>query len=188
MSLEVIGQTEEEMYEQGKKLHELFRARSRSKENIVIKIPVNPSTQEKKLTYDGLKVINHLSESSIPVNATLIMTPEQSLLAAKAGAKYISPFIGRIDDYYISTKNKTKGIQLIKNTTKILRNYSTLETEIIAASIRNIQHVRESALAGAHIATIPFKVLEKMIYHPKTEEGMKSFLEDVVPEYAEIFK
>lgn len=205
VSLEVIGTTEKEMLEQAEKLYEKFNPLM---ENVVIKIPVC-SLEEISGTnkYDGLKVTKKLSEKGIPVNSTLIMSPEQALLAAKAGAKYVSPFAGRIDDfldrdntsrqkndYYPRLGKKGKhdngiksGVDLIYNIIEILKTHQ-LTSEVIAASIRNLRQVREVALAGAHIATIPFPVLNAMIIHEKTCEGIKKFKEDVVEEYAALFR
>ncbi len=210
VSLEVIGNTEEEMYRQAKTLFEKFNGVAG---NVVIKIPVNPETEEGgKNAFDGLKVIKALSDERIPVNVTLIMTPVQALLAAKAGAKYVSPFAGRIDDYLRSSKKITfekhdyfpaeglvfgdeivndngivSGVDLVGSIRDIFDNYD-FDTEILAASVRNARQVRELAEVGADIATIPFVVLKDMISHYKTREGMVKFANDTVPEYREIFE
>jgi len=209
VSLEVIGLTEERMYNEGKRLYDRFNPVSG---NVVVKIPVNPSECGTPRTYDGLKAIKRLSSDGIPINCTLIFTPEQALLAAKAGACYLSPFVGRIDDglrksgkiefkkeEYYPPEGKTNeegetlndngivsGVDLIKKTVTILNNYD-LKAEIIAASVRNPQQMREIALAGSHIATVPYNTLEKMLCHPQTEQGVEQFVKDVVSEYRAIF-
>ena len=131
-------------------------------ENIVVKIP---------MTEDGLKAINTLSKEGIKTNCTLIFSVSQGLMAAKAGATYISPFIGRIDDM------GEDGIRLIYDLKTVLDNYG-LESEIIAASIRTNKHLEEAALAGAHIATIPGTLFEKMWTHPLTIQGIENFKKD----------
>ena len=131
-------------------------------DNIVVKIP---------MTQDGLKAINTLSKEGIKTNCTLIFSVSQGLMAAKAGATYISPFIGRIDDM------GEDGIRLIYDLKTVLDNYG-LESEIIAASIRTNKHLEEAALAGAHIATIPGTLFEKMWTHPLTIQGIENFKKD----------
>ena len=118
------------------------------------------------------------------------MTPEQALLAAKAGARYLSPFLGRIDDYVQSGKENKgikAGVELIQEIKAVLNHYS-FHTEIIGASIRTIEHVRECAKVGVEISTIPFKIIKEMIAHEKTYEGVKKFQEDMVPEYREFLR
>jgi transaldolase len=210
VSLEVIGTNFEDMYKEAKILYEKF---NKVANNVVIKIPINPSLEE-KAEFDGLKTIYKLSKEGIPVNVTLIMKVEQAILAAKAGAKYVSPFAGRIDDYLRSEKMGWKdfkkdeyypengvkfkeeiindegivsGVNLVREIVEIFNKYN-LKTEIIAASIRNSRQVREIAETGAHIATIPFYVLKDMLVHFKTSEGMRRFVSDVVPEYRNLFK
>lgn len=214
VSLEVTETERGKMVAQGK---DLFRIFNPIADNVCIKIPVNASFEgETGKEYEGIKAVKELSEAGIPVNCTLIFTPEQALLAAKAGARYVSPFAGRIDDL-LRKKNNVKsektdyfpaegmtdekgmlkegwddngvisGIDLVKKTVNILKRHN-LKTEVIAASLRNTRQVRESALAGAHIATIPFSVIQMMLSHPKTEEGMKRFTEDIVPEYSDLTK
>lgn len=130
--------------------------------NMVVKIP---------MTIEGLKAVKVLSAEGIKTNVTLIFTAAQALLAAKAGATYVSPFLGRLDDI------STTGINLIKDIVTIFNNYN-LKTEIIAASVRNPIHVTDCALAGAHIATIPYKVIEQMTKHPLTDQGIEKFQAD----------
>lgn len=130
--------------------------------NMVVKIP---------MTAEGLKAVKVLSKEGIKTNVTLIFSANQALLAARAGATYVSPFMGRLDDISMS------GIELIKEIVVIFNNYG-LETEIIAASIRNPVHVTECALAGADIATVPYAVIEQMTKHPLTDRGIEKFQAD----------
>ena len=130
--------------------------------NMVVKIP---------MTIEGLKAVKVLSAEGIKTNVTLIFTANQALLAARAGATYVSPFLGRLDDI------STAGIDLIQDIVQIFDNYG-LETEIIAASIRNPIHVTDCALAGAHIATVPYAVIEQMTKHPLTDAGIEKFQKD----------
>lgn len=130
--------------------------------NMVVKIP---------MTIEGLKAVKALSAEGIKTNVTLIFTAAQALLAAKAGATYVSPFLGRLDDI------STTGIDLIQNIVTIFDNYG-LETEIICASVRNPIHVTDCALAGAHIATVPYSVIEQMTKHPLTDQGIAKFQAD----------
>ncbi|MBR6282371.1 MAG: fructose-6-phosphate aldolase [Lachnospiraceae bacterium] len=130
--------------------------------NMVVKIP---------MTVEGLKAVKVLSKEGIKTNVTLIFTANQALLAAEAGATYVSPFLGRLDDI------STTGMDLIDEIVTIFENYG-YETEIIAASIRNPIHVKEAALAGADIATIPYSVIETMTKHPLTDAGIKKFQDD----------
>lgn len=130
--------------------------------NIVVKIP---------LTKEGLKAVKILSAEGIKTNVTLCFSPTQALLAAKAGATYISPFIGRLDDI------AQEGISLISDIKKIYANYN-FNTQIIVASVRNPVHVAKAALIGADIATIPYSVIEQLIKHPLTDIGINRFLED----------
>ena len=130
--------------------------------NMVVKIP---------MTVEGLKAVKVLSAEGIKTNVTLIFTANQALLAARAGATYVSPFLGRLDDI------STAGISLIEDIVTIFDNYG-LETEIIAASIRHPMHVTDCALAGAHIATVPYKVIEQMTHHPLTDQGIAKFQAD----------
>jgi transaldolase len=131
-------------------------------DNVVVKCP---------LTIDGLKAIRQLSGEGIKTNATLVFSPSQALLAAKAGADYVSPFIGRLDDI------STSGMALVEQIVTIFDNYGYM-TEVIVASVRHPQHVVEAALAGADIATIPYSVIRQLANHPLTDAGLKRFMED----------
>lgn len=155
VSAEVVSLDAEGMIREGRELAKIHN-------NIVIKIPI---------TKEGLKAIRQLESEGIHVNVTLIFSATQALLAAKAGASYVSPFVGRIDDisYW--------GMDLVRDIAVIFKNYD-FKTEIIVASIRNPLHVVEAALAGAHIATIPFNVIEQLVKHPLTDSGMTKFLAD----------
>jgi len=130
--------------------------------NVVIKVP---------MTREGLKAIKHLESNNIKTNATLIFSVNQAIMAAKAGASFISPFIGRLDDL------GENGMQLIADMVQIFKNYN-FKSEIIVASIRHPMHVVESAKLGAHIATIPPKVVQQMVKHPLTDIGIEKFLND----------
>ncbi|MFO7814452.1 MAG: fructose-6-phosphate aldolase [Halanaerobiales bacterium] len=130
--------------------------------NVVVKIP---------MTIEGLKAVKRLSQEGIKTNVTLIFSANQALLAAKAGATFASPFIGRLDD------RAHEGMDLIRNMRKIYDNYD-YDTEVLAASIRHPLHVKQAALAGADIATIPYSVIEKMTKHPLTDSGLERFLND----------
>src|SRR6188508_1633846 len=130
--------------------------------NVAVKCP---------LTLDGLKATRILTGEGIGVNVTLCFSAAQAILAAKAGAKYISPFIGRIDDV------ATDGMQLIRDIVQIYDNYD-FDTQVLAASIRHPMHIVDCALAGADVATIPFKVIQQLVKHPLTDKGLDSFLAD----------
>jgi transaldolase len=210
VSLEVIGSSYEEMIVEGKRLYKLFNPIAR---NVYVKIPINPEFDTKKhRKHDGLKVIRELSRLKIPVNCTLIFTPEQALLAAKAGAKFVSPFCGRLDDYlrtqakksfnktdYFPAQGLTKGkklihdngvlsgVDLVAQCVQLLSTYN-LQTEVLAASIRNVRQLREVALVGSDIATMSLSTLESALDHPKTSEGMRGFTKDIVKEYAKIVR
>ncbi len=155
VSAEVVGTRFEEMVEEGKSLAKIA-------DNIVVKVPIN---------WEGLKVIKKLSSEGISINVTLIFSPTQALLAAKAGAAFVSPFIGRLDDIAID------GMELIDQLVTIFDNYD-LETEILAASIRHPVHVVQAAMAGADIATMPYNVLDKLLNHPLTDIGAEKFRKD----------
>lgn len=243
VSLEVIGLDADEMLDQARILYEKFNPVN---DNVIVKIPVNTSFGERgDDEYEGLKAIKELSEEGIPTNTTLVMKPEQALMAAKAGTQYVSPFAGRIDDFIRSNVGLTRGddypkgdyhdsdwlqhsaylklrpryeelegekladvysdaqvsearerikdegipsgAAAVSSIKRIFANYD-FETEVLAASLRNSRQVREVAEAGADVATIPFQVMEQMINHQKTQEGIVSFSEDVVEEYEGIFE
>ena len=131
--------------------------------NMVVKIP---------MTAEGLKAVKILSKEGIRTNVTLIFSANQALLAARAGASYVSPFLGRLDDISMP------GIDLVRTISEIFDIYDDIKTEIIAASIRNPIHITDCALAGADIATVPYKVIEQMIKHPLTNEGIVKFQND----------
>jgi transaldolase len=131
-------------------------------DNVVVKCP---------MTLDGLKATRILTEEGTGVNVTLCFSAAQAILAAKAGAKYISPFIGRLDDV------ATDGMQLIRDIVQIYDNYG-FATEVLAASIRHPMHIVDCALAGADVATIPFKVIQQLVKHPLTDKGLEGFLSD----------
>ena len=130
--------------------------------NMVVKIP---------MTTEGLKAVKVLATEGIKTNVTLIFTANQALLAARAGAAYVSPFLGRLDDISVS------GVELVEEIAEIFA-VAGIETEIIAASVRNPMHITDCALAGADIATVPYKVLEQMTHHPLTDAGIRKFQED----------
>ena len=155
ISAEVISLQADKMVEEAMELVKLHK-------NIVIKIP---------MCIEGLKAVKVLSERDIKTNVTLIFSSQQALLAAKAGASYVSPFVGRVDDI------GARGVELISEIATIFEVHD-IQTEIIAASIRNPIHVSECALAGSDIATIPFKVLSQMAKHPLTDKGIEQFLSD----------
>ncbi len=155
VSAEVIGLDYDTMVKEARELAAVA-------DNIVVKIP---------MTTEGLKAVRTLTDEGIKTNVTLIFSPLQALMAAKAGATYASPFVGRLDDL------ATDGMNLIEEIVDIYANYG-YDTEIIVASIRNPVHVLNSALLGAHISTIPHKVLSALASHPLTDKGIDSFLAD----------
>jgi len=155
VSLEVVATDFEGMIKEGKELAQIA-------DNVVVKCP---------LTKDGLKAVKHLSGKGIRVNQTLCFSPGQALLSAKAGAFYISPFLGRLDDI------SHVGMDLIREICEIYR-VQGFRTQVLAASIRNPLHVVDAAKAGAHVATIPSAVLEQLMKHPLTDIGLKKFLDD----------
>ena len=156
VSAEVTATKFNEMYMEGIKLSKIAK-------NVVVKVPLTP---------DGIKTCKKLSKKKIGVNVTLCFSANQAILAAKAGAKYVSPFIGRLDDI---GKN---GIDLIGDIKKVYSNYKNLNTKILAASIRSTKHITQAAMAGADVATVPPKLLEEMFHHPLTAKGLKIFLDD----------
>ncbi len=155
VSVEVTAASAEEMVEEARRYAELS-------DNVVIKVPIN---------LEGLKVVKILSGLNIKTNVTLIFSPSQALLAAKAGASYVSPFVGRIDDISGS------GMGLVEEIVQIFDNYD-VETEIIVASIRHPVHFVQAAMIGANVATIPFSTLTRLLNHPLTDLGMEKFLKD----------
>ena len=138
------------------------RMLSKLADNIVVKIP---------MTKEGIRAVNKLSKKGIKTNVTLVFSANQALIAAKAGATYISPFVGRLDD------NGQLGMELVREIVSIFKNYD-IGTEVIVASIRHPRHVIEAAKIGVHIATIPPQVLEKMFHHPLTDKGIEIFMRD----------
>jgi len=155
VSAEVTAVETEAMIAEGKKLAKIA-------DNITVKVP---------LTWDGLKACKALSSDGLKVNVTLCFSPVQALLAAKAGATFISPFVGRLDDA------GHDGMELVREIRQIYDNYG-FKTEILAASIRHVTHVREAALAGADVATMPAAIFKQLVYHPLTDKGLAAFLED----------
>ncbi|MBF0225599.1 MAG: fructose-6-phosphate aldolase [Desulfobacterales bacterium] len=155
ISAEVISLDADGMVKEARELIKIHH-------NIVIKIP---------MTVDGLKATKTLTKENIKTNVTLVFSPLQALMAAKAGATYVSPFVGRLDDV------SQEGLGLVEQIVTIYDNYD-FSTEIIVASVRSPMHVLESALMGAHIATIPFNVIAKLAEHPLTDKGIKIFLDD----------
>ncbi|MBI5551127.1 MAG: fructose-6-phosphate aldolase [Desulfobacterales bacterium] len=155
ISAEVISLDEEGMVREAKELAKIHK-------NIVVKIP---------MTIDGLKAVRRLTAEGIKTNVTLIFSPLQALMAAKAGASYVSPFVGRLDDL------AQEGMVLVEQLVEMYGNYA-FDTEIIVASVRNPLHVLDAALMGADIATIPFNVLSKLASHPLTDKGIKAFMDD----------
>jgi transaldolase len=155
VSLEVVSVKYEGMMEEGRRLRKYG-------DNVVVKVP---------MTAEGLKACKALTAEGIPVNVTLIFSPNQAILAAKAGAKYVSPFIGRLDDV------GKDGMNLIRDIKKIFPNYN-FKTQILVASIRHPMHVVDAAKIGAEVVTLPPAVLEKMLQHQLTDIGLKNFLAD----------
>jgi transaldolase len=186
--------------------------------NFTIKIPVNPSMKFKDAeSFDGLRLIKELSDDGIDVNTTVVMSPEQAILAAKAGASYVSPFAGRIDDflrehkigkergkdfpkseYYpaegtlldgneIHDNGVVSGVDCVAKIVQIFDEYD-FDCEVLAASARNTRQVREFMLAGAHVATLPLHVVKALTAHYKTVEGVVSFAEDTVDDYKELLE
>ena len=155
ISAEVIALDAEGMVKEGTTLAKIHN-------NIVIKIP---------MTKEGMKAVKTLNSDGIRTNVTLVFTGMQALLAAKAGASFVSPFVGRLDDI------STEGMESVSQIVQIYSNYS-IQTEVIVASIRNPMHVLDAALMGADIATIPFKVIDQLTKHPLTDKGIEGFLRD----------
>ena len=155
VSAEVVNTDVDGMVKEAKELAEIHQ-------HVVVKIP---------MITDGLKATRQLAEAGIKINVTLVFSPLQALLAAKAGATYVSPFVGRLDDI------SQTGMELVAQILEIYQNY-IFETEVLVASIRNPLHVLEAAQMGADVATIPFKVISQLAKHPLTDVGMKQFLDD----------
>jgi transaldolase len=155
ISAEAVSLDAEKIVEEAQELSGIHK-------NIVVKIP---------MTTDGLKATKLLSQLKIKINVTLIFSPSQALLAAKAGAAYVSPFVGRLDDI------SHYGMDLVSQIIEIYENYD-FNTEVIVASIRNPLHVIDAARIGAHVATIPFSVIEQLSRHPLTDKGIEKFLKD----------
>jgi len=155
ISAEAVSMEVEGMIKEARQLSKIHK-------NIIVKIP---------MTSEGLKAVKVLSKEGIKTNVTLVFSPNQALLAAKAGATYVSPFVGRLDDI------SHDGMALVRDIVTIFRNYG-FKTQVIAASMRHPVHVTEAALAGAHVATIPYDVLKKMLRHNLTDEGIQKFLKD----------
>lgn len=155
ISAESVSENAEDIVKEAKELSKIHK-------NIVVKIPI---------TQQGLKAVKQLSREGIKTNVTLVFSPQQAYLAAKAGASYVSPFVGRLDDI------GEEGMAVVKDIMEIFRNYS-FKTKVIVASVRNVEHVRLAALYGADIATVPYKVLEEMFRHKLTDIGIKKFLDD----------
>jgi len=155
VSAEAVSLTGPELIAEGRQLSKIHP-------NVVVKIP---------MTTEGMKAVKQLTADGIRTNVTLCFSPNQALLAAKAGATYISPFVGRLDDI------SETGMDLIKDIVTIYRNYG-YKTQVLVASVRNPLHVLEAAKIGADVATIPFKVIEQLAHHPLTDNGIKKFLAD----------
>ncbi|HWH36150.1 MAG TPA: fructose-6-phosphate aldolase [Candidatus Limnocylindrales bacterium] len=155
VSAEVVAEDVDGMLREG-------RAFAKLAPNIVVKVPMSEA---------GLEAIARFAEEGIKTNCTLIFTANQGLLAAKAGASLLSPFVGRLDDI------NEEGMTVIRELVAIVELHD-LDTEVLSASIRHPRHVTESALAGAHVATLPFKVLSQMVHHPLTDKGIKTFRDD----------
>ena len=156
VSLETVSRDADGMIKEGKMLAELG-------DNVVVKIPMTP---------EGIKAVQVLESEGIPTNVTLIFSPAQALIAAKAGASFVSPFVGRIDDI------SGDGMKLIREIKQIFDNYGIEDTQIIVASVRHPMHVVEAALIGADICTMPFEVMKKLFHHPLTDKGIELFLKD----------
>lgn len=156
VSAEVVATDAEGMIREGQKLAKIA-------DNIAIKVP---------LTMEGLKACKHFTDNGTMVNVTLCFSPSQAILAAKAGATFVSPFVGRLDDI------SQDGLQLIADIVEIYNNYPDFETEVLVASIRHPLHLVESAKMGAHVATIPPKVMHQLVHHPLTDQGLAAFLAD----------
>jgi transaldolase len=160
VSAEVTATDFETMMKEGKKLHALGK---QAHDNIAVKVPLTP---------DGLRACKALSSEGIMVNVTLCFSAAQAILAAKAGATFISPFVGRLDDI------GENGMALIADIVEIYRQYPYFRTEVLVASVRHPQHVVAAAKLGAHVVTVPPNILRQLFKHPLTDNGLKSFLDD----------
>jgi len=161
VSAEVVAQDGDAMLAEGRKLAKIHK-------NVVVKVP---------LTRDGIRACSLLSQEGIRVNVTLCFSAGQALLAAKAGAYFVSPFVGRLDDI------GANGMDLIRDIVLIYRNFG-FNTQVLAASLRNSTHVVDAAKAGAHIGTLPYKVIDALFHHPLTDKGLEQFMKD----YAKVFQ
>jgi transaldolase len=161
ISAEVVATDSDTMLVEGRKLAKIHK-------NVVVKLP---------LTRDGIRACSIFHKEGIRVNVTLCFSPGQAILAAKAGATYVSPFVGRIDDI------GWNGMDLIRDIVHIYKNYG-FATQVLAASLRNSTHVIEAAKAGAHVGTLPLKVIDSLFTHPLTDKGLDQFLKD----YAKVFQ
>jgi transaldolase len=155
ISAEVVSLKADEMYKEGLELAKIH-------DNIVVKIP---------MTEDGLQAVRRFSSEGIKTNVTLVFSPLQALLVAKAGATFVSPFVGRLDDI------STDGMSLIRQMVQIFKNYN-FSTQVLVASVRHPIHILDAAMASAHIVTIPFKVMKQLAAHPLTDKGIQQFLDD----------
>lgn len=155
ISAEVLATTTDEILTEGRRLAAIHS-------NVVVKVP---------LIQDGLKAVRQLHSEGIRTNVTLCFSPTQALLAAKAGASFISPFVGRLDDL------SDDGMALIEKIVTIYQNYD-FPTEVLVASVRHPLHITQAALIGAHVCTVPFKVITQLVEHPMTAQGLQKFLED----------
>jgi transaldolase len=228
VSLEIKGTATEDIVAEAEVLYDTFNDVNH---NVVVKVPVCTAMRKGDPLFAGIRAISLLSEKGIPINTTLVMSPTQALLAARAGTAYVSPFLGRIDDllrtrlgipygkmdYYdadisavlehqkrlgctgttadayraMAAVDHTDngiydGVELVESIMRIYRAHD-FDTQVIAASVRNVRQVRLVAEVGTHIATIPFVVIKEMVCHPKTEGGMEKFSADVVEEYRNLF-
>jgi transaldolase len=155
ISAEAVSMDSEGMIKEARQLSKIHK-------NVIVKIP---------MTAEGLKAVRVLSKEGVKTNVTLVFSPNQALMAAKAGATYVSPFVGRLDDI------SHNGMDLVRDIVTIYRNYG-FKTQVIAASMRHPVHVTEAAMAGAHVATVPYDILKKMLKHNLTDEGIQKFLKD----------
>lgn len=155
ISAECVSLTAEEMVKEGRTLAKIHK-------NVVVKIPMG---------VEGMKAVKALASEGIKTNVTLVFSPNQALLTAKAGATYVSPFVGRLDDI------SQNGMEMVRQVVQIYKNYG-FSTQVLVASVRNPIHVLDSALMGAHVATLPLSVIQQLAQHPLTDSGIKKFLAD----------